>query len=346
MRHIGLDVHQRDTKLCWIDDETGQVSGRSTVPTGEVVRVIRALPGERAVVMEAGSQSWFLARALLSLPQTQVTVVDAFKARRSLEGMHPGKKTDKWDALGLAKLSLENRAAAMAVWLADPQTHELRILSHVRLSLVQQAASMQTQIRALLRSEGLSCQGSALTGRKAQRDLDALTAVLSPSGAAGLAALRRSLQGLKKEIQTLEQQLLKLVMAHPACRRLMTIEGCGFVLAGLIVGEIGQISRFSQAKYLRSYAGLAPRISQSGDRCVTGPLSQGNRHLKYALVLLAQHFSWSKGFADTRLKRAYYRTLNQHGPKPAKVALARHLCDVIFAMLRDDTDFAPEALAA
>jgi hypothetical protein len=100
MRHIGLDVHQRDTKLCWIDDETGVRSGCNTVPTAQVVATVSALPGERCVVLETGSQSWFLGRALLSLPETQVFVVDAFKARRSLEGMHAGKKTDKWDALG------------------------------------------------------------------------------------------------------------------------------------------------------------------------------------------------------------------------------------------------------
>lgn len=346
MRHIGLDVHKQDTKLCWIDDETGVVSGRSTVPTGDVIRVVSSLAGERCVVLETGSQSWFLARALLSLPQTQVFVVDAFKARRSLEGMHPGKKTDKWDALGLAKLSLENRAAPMAVWLADLPTHEIRTLSHVRLGLVQQAASLQTQIRALLRGEGLQCHSTDLMGQKAQRELDGLAQLLSPACAGCLTGLRLALNCLKQEIQKLEKPLLKLVMADARCRRLMTIDGCGFVLAALIVGEIGQISRFSQAKYLRSYAGLTPRICQSGERCFTGSLSQGNRYLKYALVLLAQHFAWSKGFGETRLKRAYYRTLNQHGPKPAKVALARHLCDVVLAMLRDETDFAPEALAA
>lgn len=97
---------------------------------------------------------------------------------------------------------------------------------------------------------------------------------------------------------------------------------------------------------MRSYAGLAPSIWQSGERCFLGKLTKGNRYLKYALVLLAQHVAWSRHFADTRIKRAYCRVLHKHGPNPAKVALARHLCDVIFAMLRDEKDFAPELLAA
>jgi len=346
MKHIGLDVHQRDTKVCWIDDDTGQVSNRATVPTGQVVATVAAVPGERCVVLETGSQCWFLGRALASLAQTQVFVVDAFKARRSLEGMHPGKKTDKWDAYGLAKLSLERRAAPMAVWLADLPTHELRTLTRTRAALVQQTTALQNQLRALLRAEGLQCPRSDLMGRQAQRDLDALASLLPSLAAVCFGQLRASLVFLKQQIQTLEQQLAQQALAHPDCRRLMTLPGCGIILASTLIAEIGSISRFSQAKYLRSYAGLTPRICQSGERSYLGPLARGHRGLKYALVLLAQHFAWHQGFADTHLKQAYYRCLHRHGPNPAKVALARHLCDVIFAMLRDGTDFTPQRLAA
>jgi hypothetical protein len=48
----------------------------------------------------------------------------------------------------------------------------------------------------------------------------------------------------------------------------------------------------------------------------------------------------------TNLKRTYYRYVFRHGPNPAKVALARQLCDVLFVMLQDGTDFHPKHLAA
>jgi transposase len=346
MRHIGLDVHQRDTKLCWIDEAAGEVSNRATVPTREVVAAVSALPGERCVVLETGSQSWFLARALQTLPQTQVFVVDAFQARRSLEGMHRGKKTDQWDALGLAKLSLQGRAAAMAVWLADLPTQQLRVLVRTRAAPVQQTTALQNQLRALLRAEGLQVPGSDLMGRQAQQDLDVLLPVLPPVSAMCGAQLRRSLHHGKQQLQELEGQLTTLARAHPDCRRLMTLPGCGVILAATIVAEIGSIGRFREAKHLRSYAGLTPAVCQSGERSHRGPLTRGHRGLKYALVLLAQHFAWHRGFADTGLKQAYYRCLHRHGPTPAKVALARHLCAVIFAMLRDGTDFAPQQRVA
>jgi len=346
MRHIGLDVHQRETKLCWIHGATGEVGNRATVPTAQVVDAVRALPGPRCVVLETGGQSWFLAGMLQSLPETEVFVVDAFQARRALEGMHRGKKTDKWDAYGLAKLSLQGRAAAMAVWLADLPTQQLRTLVRTRAALVQQTTALQNQLRALLRAAGLRVPGSDLMGRQAQQDLDALLPLLPPISVLCGEQLRRSLHFGKAQIHALEQELTTLARAHPACQRLMTLPGCGVILAATIVAEIGSISRFRQAKHLRSYAGLTPAICQSGERSHQGPLRRGHRGLKYALVLLAQHFAWHRGFADTGLKQAYYRCLHRHGPTPAKVALARHLCDVIFAMLRDGTDFTPQPRVA
>ena len=156
-----------------------------------------------------------------------------------------------------------------------------------------------------------------------------------------MGTLKSSLTAARQQLRPHEQDDKRLTNS-----RLDSPFYSGVVLAGLIIGEIGQITRFSHARHLRSYAGLTPRICQSGARSQLGPLTPGNRNLKYGLVMLAQHFAWSQHFDQTRLKRTYYRCLNRYGPNPAKVALARHLCDIIFAMLRDQTDFAPEVLAA
>jgi transposase len=43
----------------------------------------------------------------------------------------------------------------------------------------------------------------------------------------------------------------------------------------VFASEIGEISRFSSASKLVGYAGLAPRIIQSGDRSATGRLEGG-----------------------------------------------------------------------
>jgi len=44
-----------------------------------------------------------------------------------------------------------------------------------------------------------------------------------------------------------------------------TITGIGDVLGAIIIGEVGDISRFNSASQLVAYAGLDPSVNQSGD---------------------------------------------------------------------------------
>ena len=55
---------------------------------------------------------------------------------------------------------------------------------------------------------------------------------------------------------------------------LMTIPGVAELLALTIAAEIGDISRFPSARKLVGYAGLAPRVKQSGQSSHTGRLSK------------------------------------------------------------------------
>ena len=100
-----------------------------------------------------------------------------------------------------------------------------------------------------------------------------------------------------------------------------------------------------QTTRLGSYSGLVPRVSQSGERRWTGPLTKrGNRFLRWAMVLAAQHFSRVKATKNLSPGKWYYHLAFQHGPNVAKVALARRMLDIIFAMLRDGTEFDPTRL--
>jgi transposase len=62
------------------------------------------------------------------------------------------------------------------------------------------------------------------------------------------------------------------------------------VLAYTIAAELGDINRFDSPRKLAGYSGLCPRVYQSGDRDLRGPLSkQGPRYLRWALVEAATH---------------------------------------------------------
>jgi len=53
--------------------------------------------------------------------------------------------------------------------------------------------------------------------------------------------------------------------------------GIGNLLGLTIAAEIGEVARFRAPAKLIGYAGLAPRVKQSGDRSRTGALSKAAR---------------------------------------------------------------------
>jgi transposase len=335
---IGLDVHAKHTTVAYLDVTTGQITDHR-VPTSQVAHRLQAMdPAQCRVTLEVSAIGMFLARRLRSCG-LDVVVVDAFKAHRVIESQNTAK-TDRRDARALARLLAAGQAGALAVWVPDDNTRDLRTVTRSREALVGIATELRNQLRALLRAENQSCPYEDLTGRGGHHWMEAFIAGLSALMRAAYQALWLTLLDIKRSIAELERTIAKLAAEDETARRLMTIPGCGHVTALTVIAEIGDIARFASAAQLRSYSGLTPGIHQSGDSTRLGPLTKrGNPHLRRVMVLLAQHVSRSQALRGTRLKTAHWRVLCKHGPNPAKVDLARRLLSVIFAMLRDGTDF-------
>ena len=125
MLAIGLDVHQKLTMVATLDTQTGELSYRR-VTTQQLVAHVAELPEPKCVGLETGSQSFLLARQLLSLG-LQVMVLDAFSVHRRAEALHTAK-TDRLDATAVARMVAEGGGGA-EVWIANDQLDELRTLS-------------------------------------------------------------------------------------------------------------------------------------------------------------------------------------------------------------------------
>jgi transposase len=330
--------------VAWLDDETGEVCRQPyQVPTDRVPEVLAAMPEPKRVAMEVSGSSLFLARQLKSCA-IEVLVVDAFKSHRLLEARHKAK-TDQLDAGSLLLCLVDGLLDHCPVWVPNEPVHEVRCLTRTREQLVEQSSSLRCQIRARLLAQGARCPYQNLLGRAATCWLDQFEAGLPPLVRLSLRALRRSLEALHEQIRALEAAMREAARGQELVQRLQTVAGCGVLTALTLVAEIGDVHRFADAAHLRSYTGLTPRQRQSGERSSTGPLDKrGNPHLRRILVLMAQHFSHYLRRHDCRMARRYQRCFALHGPNPAKVALARDLCDLIFTLWRQGTEFDPARL--
>jgi transposase len=123
---------------------------------------------------------------------------------------------------------------------------------------------------------------------------------------------------------------------------LLTVPGIGWVLASTIAAEIDDINRFPTPRKLTGYTGPCPRVYQSGQRDLRGPLAkQGPKYLRWALVEAATHACTAPIYRH-RYQQTKARIGKQRGAKVAQIDLARRLAEAIWHMLTREQPFAPK----
>ena len=146
-----------------------------------------------------------------------------------------------------------------------------------------------------------------------------------------------------EQIELLDSQLFntELQMSSlESCIRsvLFTIPGIGIVNGGIILGEIGDIHRFSAPNKVLAYAGLDPSVYQSGNFQAkrTRMSKRGSRTLRYALMNAAHNVVKNnqtfKDYYDSKRAegRSHYNALGHCAGK---------LVRVIYKMLTDNVEF-------
>ena len=146
----------------------------------------------------------------------------------------------------------------------------------------------------------------------------------------------RTIRILEKQVEVVEEQIKKLL--HQIPQKLTTIPGIGEVLAGVILGEIGDISRFSSKKKLVVYAGLDASVRESGQfKGIRNHISKrGSPSLRKTLwqaAILSIRF-------NPKLKEFYQKKLSE-GKKPmvAQGVVARRLTHILYVILKTNQDY-------
>jgi transposase len=261
----------------------------------------------------------------------------------SVEVAHAGKvrdiaplvcKTDKVDARVLAELC--RRDLVPAVWAASLEDRAIRERLRRRAHLVKQRTAARNRIFGLLTQFGLRVSFTRLRQPGALELLErrGVPAVWRDSIAEHL----DQIDEIQKRIRPIDSELQPIARSDPRAKLLQTIPGVGPLISLTFASEIGEISRFSSPAKLVGYAGLAPRIVQSGERSATGRLSKaGSRVLRWAAVEAA-----NQAWRETNPFHQHYRRLaERHGTNPAKVSVARKLLISTWHMLSRGQVFKP-----
>jgi transposase len=258
------------------------------------------------VCMEAtGSYSTELTVWLLDKrPSLEPAIVNPAHTSAFIKSMGLRNKTDKLEARALGFYGVERGPVAYEP--LTPDRAELRELSRYRDSLVRQKVAESNQA------------GARVTSRAVMR------------------LQNKRIRLLRRDIEKVEMAMKAIVGENPELKRdvkqLTAIYGVGFITAVVVLAELGDLRRFKRARQLSAFAGLSPRVVESGSSVNGRPrlCKQGNSRVRQALYLAA--LTVIRGRSD--LQDTYCRLL-EHGkaPKAALGAIMRKLLVLMRAIL-------------
>lgn len=327
--YVGLDVHKRYCYATVLDGKGRVVSqGRFLSTIEELDQFLAEMDGPAQVAMEACGL-WEPLYDRIESKGFEVTLAHPLKTRAIAEARI---KTDKIDSETLAHLL---RADLLpAAYVPDQPTRLLRIIVRHRAALVKLQTSVKNRIHALLAQAGIHHPFSDLFGKAGKKFLQELE--LDQIRRLALRNYLAVLDVLQAKVKETSAFLANWVRDRKDVALLESIPGVGTYAALLILSEIGDIQRFPNGKKLCAYAGIVPRVHQSGETHRYGKITkEGSSWLRWILIQ-AVHQAIR---VPNALQRFHARLARKKGNKIAVVATARKLLLYIYQMLKWEVRF-------
>lgn len=370
--YVGLDVH-KETITIAVAEAGGGREVRLVCTTTNNLQVLEKRlrqmaaaagiePGQLSVAYEAGPCGFVIWRRLRQLGIPCAVVAPSLIPSRSGDRV----KTDRRDALKLAR---SHRAGDLtAVHVPDADDEAMRDLCRARSDAVRDQRRARQQLCAFLLRAGHRYSGKSHWTAAHMRYLRELQMVL-PAQRVILEEYLIAVDSGAARVERIEAQMRSLLEGwgrKPLVEALMGFKGFQLVAAMVIVGEIGDFSRFRHPRQLMAYLGLTPSEYSSGPNRSQGHITKtGNGHARWMLVECARHYwtppkvskqlsvrqegvpetvhrvSWAaQNRLHARARHLGARMLNRN---KITVALARELCAFIWDAMRH---VAPAAVAA
>jgi transposase len=333
---IGVDPHKGShTAVALGTDEVplGQVRVRASAAQAEQLLTWATAWPERTWAVEgAGGLGHLLAQQLVAAGERVLDVQPKLAARVRLLAAGAVNKNDPNDARSVAVAAL--RSAACPQVRAEDHAAVLKVWAKRYRDLGRARNQVACRLHAVLCELVPGGVSKEITAAQAARILDQA----EPPGTAGPARAELAAEFLAdlRRIDTQRRDTRrKLAAAVRASGTTVTeVFGVGPVVAGLVIGDVRDISRFPSQDHFAAYDGTAPIEVSSGGRVIYRLSLRGNRRLNHAIHMAAVtqiRYRHSKG-------RAYYDKKIAEGktPKEALRALKRQVSDAIYQRLKAD----------
>lgn len=335
MTLIGIDPHKATHTAVAINDHEeviAEVTVRASTSQVTVLQEWAAGFNQRVWAVESAyGLGYLVAQQLTAAGETVFDVPATLSSRARLLGTGRSQKNDVNDARSVAVAAL--RSDRLLMVRPDDHARMLRLLVKRHRDMTEERVRHGNRLHALVAELEPGGISSRMTVPKARRLLDQVDAgdettryrvLIATEVMADIARLDKAVYESKKRITA----------AVTASGTTVTeITGIGPVGAGIIIGMVGDVSRFANKAHFASYNGTAPIEASSGHNLRHRLNPGGNRVINHALHIAAV----------TQIRycpegRAYYERKRDEGksPKEAKRALKRRISDRVFRHLVND----------
>jgi transposase len=321
---VGIDLHRRRTVLVRTTDSGEVLEAVRILNVVDSLNAVMGRAGEDPEVVLEATYGWYWAVDALQAGGARVHLahplgVKAFEYRRV--------KNDFRDAADLADLLRMGRLPE--AWIAPPATRELRELVRHRAKLVGLRSGCKAEVHAVLAKCGIRVPMTDLFGLEGTELLDHLR--LPAPYEARVQSLQRLIDDLEDEIDLFARLARGRLVADPGYTAVQQLPGVGPILAAVFVAEVGDITRFTKATQLASWAGLTPKHHESDTHVHRGRVTkQGSRLVRWAAVESVKRIG-----PHTVVGAYKQQVADRRGKNVGTVAAARKQIEFVYYALRD-----------
>lgn len=286
---IGIDPHKRSNTALVVDGRETVLARRRFANDSDGYRDLKAFARgwkQRTWAVEGARGVGLSLAQRLAVEGEQVLDVPAvLSARVRALGGGSGRKTDDADAYAVAVAGL--RGHGLQVVKPEDEVAVLKMLSDRRQQLVEQRITAVNRLHDLLQDLLPGGASTRLTANRAREILAGLILTDPVALARKQLAVEHAddVAELDVKIKMMAKRIAQAVALRPSA--VTETKGIGIIGTALILGEVGDVRRFSSKHHFASYTGTAPIDLSSGDQNRHRLNRGGNRRLNYALHVAA-----------------------------------------------------------
>lgn len=333
---IGIDPHKALHAACAIDRTENQLAALNvrsgTHQVGQLLEWAAPFACRTWAIESAGGLGYLLAQQLVARGECVVDVPATLSSRVRLLGSGRSNKNDANDARAVAIAAL--RSPSLRPVRGEDHVSVLRLLAKAHLDTSRARSRACSRLHALVNELVAGGIRKEVVATQAER----LLAAIDPMTAAQRQRLELAhevlddIRLLDVKMKRSKERIGEAVTA--SATTLTDIFGVGPIIAGMLIGYTGDVTRFPSAGHYAAYNGTAPVEFSSSGRTVHRLSRRGNRTLNHAIHMIAvtqirNLASEGRVFYDAKLAAGRTR-------REAMRSLKRHISDRAFRHLRND----------